>query len=222
MVWSSGGLSLSGQPPPQLTSSKQPLALAVPLDSGHSVPWISRNTPHSFFLHPSVKSNNTLKKKIPLSLWKKGADFFCHIFIQQTLEVHPAWESVLVVEERWMDQTWSTHNLHWWWKVSGHTTLHTKLVKWRHERDVPEQHRGLLPEQTLRAGHTQGNKKHCGNEGLGRGPCICKRPLFYCCNTCLHSSVLQGFEVKIAVIPPEWDVYCPLNAVPVPIRMTPK
>lgn len=152
MVWSSGGLSLSGQPPPQLTSSKQPLSLAVPLDSGHSVPWLSSNTPHSFFLHPSVKSNNTL------SLWKKGADFFCHIFSKHwtsNVEVHPAWERVLVVEERWMDQTWSTHNLHWRWKVSGHTTLHTKLVKWRHERDVPEQHRGLLPEQTLRAGHTQ-------------------------------------------------------------------
>lgn len=70
--------------------------------------------------------------------------------------------------------------------------------------------------------HSEGNKKRCGSEGLGRGPCFCKRPLFYCCNTCLHSSVLQGFEVEIAVIPPEWEVYCPLNTVPVPIKMTPK
>lgn len=93
-----------GQPPPQLTSSKQPLPLAVPLDSGYSVLWLNSDITHSFFI-PLSSQIIHLKKKNPNITVKKGADFFGHIFIQQTLKVHPDWESVLVVEERWVDQT---------------------------------------------------------------------------------------------------------------------
>lgn len=209
-----------GQPPPQLTSSKQPLALAVPLDSGHSVPWISRNTPHSFFLHPSVKSNNTLKKKSHCHS-EKREQISSVIYSFSKHGSPPCLGECACCGGRWMDPG----------LIHPQLTLMMKS-KWTHNFTYKA---GQMETREMSQSSTEGcclNRpseqdtlrvtKSTVETGVGKGPCICKRPLFYCCNTCLHGSVLQGFEVKIAVIPPEWGRLLSFKRSTRSIRMTPK
>ena len=162
------------------------------------------------------------KKKIPISLWK-GSRFLWSYIHSTNIEsppclgecaccggkiggsdlIHP--QHTLMMKRKWTDD--HTHK--------------AGAVEARERPHRVAQRAAAWTDPQSRT-HPEGRKRALEVRGWAEGRCFCKRPLFCCYNTCLHSSVLQGFEVKIAILPPEWEVYCPSNSVPIPIRMTPK